>query len=176
MLGLAVSPPALEAPMDGGLTGHAAGCTVKSCRRRFVSKTAWRSVVLAIVAFAASAASAQAGGLGFTAALPSCDDPAALGKISTNFAQKEARFWNSGLQIVHYLSVRQVAFRPWAVHTIPRRFCTAQAVTSDGIKRRVNYSIIEDGGMIGATWGVEWCIVGLDRNLAYNPACRAALP
>ena len=31
-------------------------------------------------------------------------------------------------------------------------------------------------GMIGATWGVEWCVVGLDRNWAWNPACKAAKP
>jgi hypothetical protein len=30
--------------------------------------------------------------------------------------------------------------------------------------------------MIGASWGVEWCVVGLDRNWAYNPACRMARP
>jgi hypothetical protein len=30
--------------------------------------------------------------------------------------------------------------------------------------------------MIGAIWGVEWCIVGLDRNWAYNPACKMARP
>ena len=28
--------------------------------------------------------------------------------------------------------------------------------------------------MIGANWGVEWCVVGVDRNWAYNPACKAA--
>jgi hypothetical protein len=26
------------------------------------------------------------------------------------------------------------------------------------------------------TWGVEWCVVGLDRNWAYNPACKMARP
>ena len=25
-------------------------------------------------------------------------------------------------------------------------------------------------------WGVEWCVVGLDRNWAYNPACKMAQP
>jgi hypothetical protein len=24
--------------------------------------------------------------------------------------------------------------------------------------------------------GIEWCIVGLDRNWAYNPACKMARP
>jgi len=72
--------------------------------------------------------------------------------------------------------VHEVAFRPWARGTVPRRFCTAVATVSDGHKHRVNYSIGEDAGMIGMTWGVEWCVVGLDRNWAYNPRCKMALP
>jgi hypothetical protein len=30
--------------------------------------------------------------------------------------------------------------------------------------------------MIGMKWGVEWCVVGVDRNWAYNPQCRMARP
>ena len=55
-------------------------------------------------------------------------------------------------------------------------FCTAVASVSDGSLHRVNYWIGEDTGMIGMTWGVEWCVVGLDRNWAYNPACKMAQP
>lgn len=112
----------------------------------------------------------------YDAVVPPCDDPAALAKIQSRFAAKEGRFWNSALEIVDFLRIREVAVRPWAVDTIPRRFCSGQVLVSDGIKRRVNYSIVEDGGIIGATWGVEWCVVGLDRNWAYNPGCRMALP
>ena len=49
-------------------------------------------------------------------------------------------------------------------------------MVSDGITRPVYYSIIEDGGLIGMTYGVEWCVVGLNRNWAYNPACKMAQP
>ena len=31
-------------------------------------------------------------------------------------------------------------------------------------------------GIIGATWGVEWCVVGLDPNFAYAPACSILRP
>lgn len=106
--------------------------------------------------------------------LPACD--AALGKISSRFAEKEARFWNSDLQILGYEKVREIAYSPWARGTIPRRFCTATAFVSDGRKHTVNYWIGEDTGMIGMTWGVEWCVVGLDRNWAYNPRCKMARP
>ncbi len=45
---------------------------------------------------------------------------------------------------------------------------------TDGKTRQVHYSIIEDGGFAGYGQGVEWCVVGLDRDWAYNPRCRAA--
>lgn len=108
--------------------------------------------------------------------VPLCEEPGALGRIQARFAQKESRFWNSALQIVGFEKVRELAFHPWADATIPRRFCSATALVSDGIRRRVYYSIAEDLGMIGMTYGVEWCVVGLDRNWAYNPACRMARP
>ena len=50
------------------------------------------------------------------------------------------------------------------------------ALVSDGLKHPVHYSIGEDTGIIDATRGVEWCVVGLDRNWAYAPACKMALP
>ena len=106
--------------------------------------------------------------------LPACD--AALDRIADRFAQKESRFWNSNLQILGFERVRQIAFSPWAPGTIPRRFCRATALVSDGRKHAVYYWIGEDTGFIGADWGVEWCVVGLDRNWAYNPACKMAQP
>ena len=72
--------------------------------------------------------------------------------------------------------MREIAFSPWAEGTIPRRFCSALALVSDGRKHAVYYSIGEDTGMIGSSWGVEWCVVGLDRNWAYNPRCKMARP
>jgi len=110
----------------------------------------------------------------YDGALPPCE--AALGTIASRFATKEGRFWNSDLQILGFDKVRETAFRPWASETVPRRYCSAVAMVSDGKAHTVHYSIVEDGGMIGATWGVEWCVVGLDRNWAYNPACKMARP
>jgi hypothetical protein len=113
-------------------------------------------------------------GANYDGDLPACE--AALDKIASRFAQKEGRFWNSNLQILGFEKVRQTAFSPWAKRTIPRRFCSAVALVSDGRKHRVDYWIGEDTGTIGAGWGVEWCVAGLDRNWAYNPACKMARP
>lgn len=106
--------------------------------------------------------------------LPACD--AGLSTVASRFATKESRFWNSNLAIVDFERVREVAYRPWAAGTIPRRFCTAVALVTDGKKHVVNYVIGEDTAEIGWSWGVEFCVVGLDRNWAYNPRCKMALP
>jgi hypothetical protein len=112
----------------------------------------------------------------YDAVVPLCDDSAALGTIQSRFSSKEGRFWNSALTIVSFEDVRETAFMPWVSDTIPRRFCRAVVLVSDGVKRTVYYSIIEDGGIIGMVPGVEWCVVGLDRNWAYSPHCRTAQP
>ena len=108
--------------------------------------------------------------------LPPCDHGSALERISSRFNQKENRFWNTDLRILAFEKIRETAFRPWATDTIPRRFCSGIVEISDGKKHAIHYAIAEDTGMIGASWGVEWCIVGLDRNWAYNPACKMARP
>ena len=108
--------------------------------------------------------------------IPPCDSGWVLSDIRGNFGTKERRFWNSDLSIVDVGEVRQVAFRPWAEATVPRRWCSGKVLVSDGKWRPVHYSIVESGGAIGASWGVEWCVVGLDRNWAYNPRCKMARP
>jgi hypothetical protein len=108
--------------------------------------------------------------------LPACDAQGVLGKIVSRFGEKEDAFWNSRLKIAGFDQIREVAFRPWAPNAIPRRFCSGIVVISDGSRRPLHYAIGEDTGIIGATYGVEWCVAGLDRNWAYNPACQMAEP
>jgi hypothetical protein len=108
--------------------------------------------------------------------MPACDYPPALDRIIANFRTKEFGFWNSDLRLVGVENIKETAVMPWAAQSIPRRFCTGTAVISDGQKHPMYYSIAEDTGMIGMDWGVNFCVVGLDRNWAYNGACRSAQP
>jgi hypothetical protein len=143
-----------------------------------------RLYVLAVAGLTALLAPAQAAnwlekgiymwGPGYDGVLPACD--AALDTIASRFAEKEGQFWNSPLTIVGFEKVRETAFRPWAPQTVPRRFCSGIALISDGSKHPVSFYIGEDSGFIGATWGVTWCVSGLDRNWAYNPHCKMARP
>jgi hypothetical protein len=147
-------------------------------------RASWFALALAGAAAMLPASSASAAsilelnfwlsGPRYDGALPPCE--AGLQTISSKFAQKEGRYWNSDLTIQGFERVREVAYRPWAPNTIPRRFCTAVALVSDGLKHPVHYSIAETTSIIGASWGVEWCVVGLDRNMAYSPACKMARP
>jgi hypothetical protein len=150
----------------------------------FATRLASAVAITLAVSFAAGPASAAnlfelnfyLGGPRYDGVLPPCDAPEAFDNIQHRFGQKEGRFWNSDLKIVGFEKVRETAFRPGPPNTIPRRFCSAVALVSDGLKHPIHYSIGENTGMIGAGWGVEWCVVGLDRNWAYSPACKMARP
>ncbi len=109
----------------------------------------------------------------YTSEVPACE--AALDTIAHQFAVKEQRFWNSELQIVAFDKVREIR-NTWPTDAIPRRFCRAVATMTDQSEHVVNYWIGEDTSVLGAGPGVEWCVVGLDRNWAYNPKCKMALP
>ena len=108
--------------------------------------------------------------------LPGCDEDWTLGRIRARFNEKENVYWSSGLGIRSFQNIREVEYRSGPAQTAPRRYCSALIEISDGAKRPLYYSISESGGMFGALYGVEWCIVGLDRNMGYGPNCRAAHP
>jgi hypothetical protein len=114
----------------------------------------------------------------YDALVPLCDDRGVLIQIHSKFSHKESEFWASNLEIVGIDRIREASFRPWqgAPQAIPRRFCNGIAHTSDGARHPIHYSILENTGWLGVGWGVEWCVVGLDRNWAYNPSCRMARP
>ena len=153
-------------------------------RRHLLSANLFSVGLFALIAIVAAPGPAQAAnflekgiwlsGPRYDSDVPPCE--ALLGKVAARFAEKERKFWNSTLEITGFEKVREIAFRPWEAGNIPRRFCTAQAAISDGKVRTVNYSLIEDGGFASFGTGVEFCVIGLDRNWAYNPACRMARP
>lgn len=138
-------------------------------------------MLLGVLAFATTAQAANPLELNFWLSGPKYDGrvaqcEAGLSSITSQFQEKESTFWNSALQITGYARIHETAFRPWQSDNNPRRYCTADAMLTDGKIRTVHYSITEDGGFAGYGQGVEFCIVGLDRNWAYNPSCKAARP
>jgi hypothetical protein len=112
----------------------------------------------------------------YTGEVPSCVDDFVFAQIQRDFGDRESEFWNSALQLDGFLSARETGHRTNGLSFIPRRYCEGSARFNDGATRKVVYSIGEGLGFIGFSWGVEWCVVGLDRNYAYAPNCKAAGP
>ncbi len=112
----------------------------------------------------------------YDAAVLHCDDGCVLNAISFYFWRQQADFWHSDLTIQSFDAVSQTGFRTNGPEFIPRRYCTARALFNDGRERMVKYNVINNGGFIGINHGVEFCVVGLDQNHAYSPACSAAGP
>lgn len=110
------------------------------------------------------------------AGVPACEAPEVLSYIQQRFADNEASYWNSPLTISGIERVHAIGYRSWGLDFIPRRFCSGVALTSDGRKRQVDYSIIQEAGFAGYSWNVEWCVNGTDRGNAYAPACKMARP
>jgi hypothetical protein len=127
----------------------------------------------------------------YDAQLPACDDPGVTGRIQSRFNGRESRDWNSRLELTQIDRARQTSFRPNGQDLIPRRYCTARALTSDGKFRSLDYNIVEDAGISGwhgslflgwlsfptpSSYSLEWCLGGLDRHRVYAPDCRMARP
>lgn len=113
---------------------------------------------------------------GYSARIPGCEDGAVIAKIKARFASKESQYWNSPLEIVSIDRIRTTAMRPNGLDLIPRRYCEAVATISNSKVSRISYSVIEDSGIIGYTWGVHFCVDAYDRNWASAPECKMARP
>ena len=112
----------------------------------------------------------------YSGRLADCADPHVLARIQSRFYDRESEFWKSGLQILGFDRVREIGMRTNGLDYIPRRYCMAQAHLNDQSARTVSYSIVDDMGIIGWGFGVDWCVAGLDRNYADAPNCKMARP
>ncbi len=112
----------------------------------------------------------------FSGDLPACNHEGVLSRIQSRFSQRESTYWKSGLVIQEFLDVRESGFRTAGMDLIPRRFCQSRVSMNDGRVRNLKYWIGENQGIIGWSWGVEWCIAGLDHHNAFGPNCSTAGP
>ncbi len=109
--------------------------------------------------------------IGYDGDLPSCDDWGVLNMVQGSFDWKQFWFEDKDLSIHSFQQAREIGFRKHGADFIPRRYCEASALFSDGRTRQVKYNIIERGGFIGIGSGVEFCAVGEDKAHAYSPHC-----
>jgi hypothetical protein len=138
--------------------------------------------------------------LPFYSDMPACADEDVLRTVQNRFEQREDYFWKSGLKILRFETVREAGLRPNGLDYMPRRYCSARAMLNDGSARATYFWVGENQDMTGDdafrsvaqgltlgllprfnpspvnNWGVEWCVVGLDRNYAYAKDCKAVRP
>jgi hypothetical protein len=108
--------------------------------------------------------------------VPACDDFAVLSKIVGRFADTENEYWGGVHAIEGYERIREIGFRSNGLDYIPRRYCVARALIVDPRApppqppkaHTIVYSVGATEGIMGLTWGVEWCVVGFDHELAYR--------
>jgi hypothetical protein len=116
--------------------------------------------------------------------VPACDDPRVLSKIVGRFDETENLYWGGVHGIEGYERIREIGFRSNGLDYIPRRYCVARALVIDPRlpppqrpkTYTVVYSVGASEGPLGMMWGVEWCVVGFDREHAYEPACLVLRP
>ncbi len=120
----------------------------------------------------------------FSSSLPTCEDNGVLSTVSGRFAQTENTYWDGNSVIAGIDGVREIGFRANGLAYIPRRYCVGRAAVVDPRDpppqrpkmHTVVYNVVQAGGIIGWNWGVEWCVIGFDRNHAYSPDCEILRP
>lgn len=157
------------------------------CAKSRLSACFWSGALLAALSLASapaafaesasdSAPPAEYRSMPFPPALPLCNDPISLNEVAANFAIRETQYWNSTLAMTGFSDIVETGYRTNGPSYIPRRYCRAEAMFNDGQRRRLVYNIGSETGFASIGTGVTWCVVGLDRNHAYGPNCRAAGP
>lgn len=107
---------------------------------------------------------------------PACDDPKVLGRIASHFDQAEAAYWHTGIRMAHITEARESAFRDWDPLIIATRYCTGSAYLTDGRNYGLVYWLRSEQSFAGVSWGVQFCLLGRDRDFAYAPACKMLRP
>ncbi len=142
-------------------------------------------VALFLAAWIGLSASASAAGVvvpaedrqhPFYGGVPACDSARMIAEVEQGFANKESEFWSSELRIDAIVDIREIGWRANSVAYIPRRYCVGVARLSDHHDRKVVYELKDSLGFAGYMTGVDFCVVGYDRNFAYAPACSVLRP
>lgn len=116
--------------------------------------------------------------------LPGCDDPSVLSLISGRFGETENTYWGGAAAIQTFTRTRDIGFRANGLAYLPRRYCVAKAEVYDPRlpppeqtrEHTVIYNVTSAAGIIGWDWGVQWCVLGFDREHAYEPSCDVLRP
>lgn len=149
------------------------------------------SCCLVIAAVLASSSTASAGLLDPLLqhrSFPQCHDTKVLGKIVERFNWAEDNTWHRGFYLMDIDRIRERTVLghgygepthaegydapPAHERLIPRRYCRAHALLTNGRHPTLFYLIEGGQGFAGNGFNVEFCINGLDPWREYDGSCR----
>ncbi len=106
-----------------------------------------------------------------------CNNKRVLRQIVDRFAWAENETWHRGFVIAR-IEAPRVRFVELEedVGTIPRRYCLARAVMTNGRVHPLFYRTEEEMGFASIGDGVSFCLLGLDPWRVYDAACRVLRP
>ena len=111
--------------------------------------------------------------------LPKCDDATVLSTIRSGFGETESTYWGGNAASAASRKCAKSGFaqrprvRSAPLLRRPGRGSSTPRLPPPGEPKThtVVYAVVSAGGLIGWNWGVQWCVVGFDRMLAYAPDC-----
>lgn len=105
---------------------------------------------------------------------PKCNDAWVVWTVKTRFAASHGPFLAPRLRIADFGTPRQDQLVPGdKTHSVERRHCSSNVVTSDGVPRQLYYLIESNMAQAGFGSGVEFCASGLDPSHIYGAACAS---
>ncbi|WP_439528911.1 cytoplasmic protein [Pannonibacter sp.] len=107
--------------------------------------------------------------------LPACDSPAVQSAVAGRVASADALYYG-GRTITVIDRIAETAYKANGISPLARRFCTGIATLSDGSRHTVHYALVQHGGFVGLSWGVDACLNGLDRWYVHDASCRTVRP
>ncbi len=108
--------------------------------------------------------------------LPVCDAGKVLAKVINKFAYYDAHVIHSGLTIANIGEVRETRISVDGPSLIPRRYCDATAILSDGRRSEVVFLIEYKQGFASIHYGVQSCLPGYDPYRVYGAGCHSIRP
>jgi hypothetical protein len=109
---------------------------------------------------------------GSLARIPECADRALAGAVIGRFNQTESMYSNGRHTMTAIAGMRQTDFHPMRDDKVARRWCQGTALFADGARRRLVLELGSNTGHLGLTYGLTYCVDGLDRLMAHAPNCR----
>lgn len=108
--------------------------------------------------------------------LPVCDEAKVVAKVVNKFAYYDANVIGSGLAITNIGDIRETKVNVDGPSLIPRRYCDATAILSDGSRSEVVYLIEYQAGFASIYYGVQSCLPAYDPYRVYGAWCRSICP